>query len=346
MKSVGQIEAMRRAARRAITLPRFASRVLFGAPTELDGNTLDAQTHALLALFAKLPQRPFYNGTPEQARRSFASMMLLSDKLERPAPRVIDRFYESAGHKQRVRVIYPDTDPRPKPAVVYFHGGGYVVGSVDTVDPACHRIAFATGAIVVNVDYRLAPDHKMPCAAEDCFEAFKWVVAHAEELGIDATRIAVAGDSAGGGLSAVLCQLARDAGGPMPAFQLLIYPVTDTRMTRSRELFREGFLLDLPTMDWFIGHYAPPERHGDFRCAPLRRPDLSGLPPAHVITAGFDPLRDEGEAYAKRLREAGNRVTHVCEKSLIHGFVTMDLVDEGNRAFARMCEVLRRELFA
>ncbi len=344
MANRGRVENTRRAARRILRMPRLAARLVFGAPTKLDGLELDAQTHVLLALLARMPNTPFHEGTPKEARRQFHGTMQLADALTESAPRVVDRFFDGPACKLRVRIVYPDLDPRPKPAVLYFHGGGYVVGSIDTVDPTCHRIARATGAVVINVEYRLAPETRMPGAAEDCLAAFRWAHANAASLGIDPTRIAVAGDSAGGGLSAVVCQLARDGGGPMPVFQLLIYPVTDTRMTRSRELFKAGFLLDVPTIDWFLAQYAEPGREGDFRCAPLRRPDLSGLPPAHVVTAGFDPLRDEGEAYAERLREAGNRVTQVRESGMIHGFATMDLLDEGMRAFARMCEVLRVEL--
>lgn len=343
---IDRVAVARRAARSVLAISPKVARVFFGAPVVVDGNTLDVQTQIMLGLLARLPQRPYSEGTALDARKQFDAIMRLADAIAAPAPRVVDRFYSSGGTKRRLRLVYPDLDDRPRPAIVYFHGGGYVVGSIDTVDPACHRMAKRTGAIVVNVDYRLGPETKLPGAPEDCLAAFLWVVEHAAELGIDPGRVAVAGDSAGGGLSAVVCQLARDAGGPMPAFQMLIYPVTDTRITPSRERFREGYLLDLATIDWFLEQYVDPGMEGDFRVAPLRRPDLSGLPPAHVVTAGFDPLRDEGEAYAQRLRDAGNRVTYVCERGLIHGFATLDLLDEGNAAFGRICDVLRRELFA
>jgi acetyl esterase len=220
-------------------------------------------------------------------------------------------------------VYRPKSDGR-LPVVVYFHGGGFVIGDITTHDTACHRLAAGVPAVVVSVDYRLAPEHAFPAAVDDCEAATQWVSAHAAELGADPARLAVAGDSAGGNLSAVVARRARDAGGPAIAFQLLVYPGCD--MTRSLPSHAEngtGYLLDDDAMTWFLGNYmgdADP-KHPD--ASPLFVEDLSGLPPAFVLTAEFDPLRDEGKAYADRLQHAGIRVRYSCHAGMIHHFYGM-----------------------
>ena len=213
------------------------------------------------------------------------------------------------------------------PALVYFHGGGWVIGDLDTHDALCRTLANESGARVISVDYRLAPEHKFPAAADDCFAAVKWVEANATKLGIDPNRIAVAGDSAGGNLAAVVSLLARQKGGPRIVFQLLIYPVTQWKAaTTSMDACAEGYFLEKKAMHWFFDQYARGEDANDWRLSPLAAPDLTGLPRAYVVTAGFDPLRDEGKAYADKLRAAGVPTVHVDYPSMIHGFFNMSAV--------------------
>jgi acetyl esterase len=215
-----------------------------------------------------------------------------------------------------------------KPVLVYLHGGGWVIGTLDSYDATCRELAQGAGCVVVSVDYRLAPEHRYPAAPEDCYAAVQWVAANAASLGADAKRLAVGGDSAGGNLSAVVSQMARDRGGPAIRFQLLIYPVTDADFTRRSYVDNaEGYLLTTASMRWFWDHYVPEQaKRAEPYASPLRAADLSGLPPAWVCTAEFDPLRDEGEAYAKRLQQAGVSTTLTRFDGLIHGFVSMGLV--------------------
>jgi len=211
------------------------------------------------------------------------------------------------------------------PALVYFHGGGWVLGGIDSHDRLCRVIADDAGCVVVSVDYRLAPESKFPAAVVDARTAYTWVVSQAAALGIDARRIAIGGDSAGGNLAAVVT-LAGVAGQcPLPAYQLLIYPVTDLACdTRSYDQFADGYFLTRSLMLWFREQYLPSIRdHVDPLASPLRADVRKPLPPALVITAGFDPLVDEGLAYARKMRTAGTEVTYRCHEGLIHGFVSM-----------------------
>src|SRR4029077_21093511 len=230
-------------------------------------------------------------------------------------------------------------------AYLFFHGGGWVIGDVNTHDVLCRQLTAASGASVISVDYRLAPEHKFPAAADDSWAATTWVIAHAAELGLDASRVAVGGDSAGGNLATVVALMARDAGGPTIKLQTLIYPVTDVmRETRTYADFADGYLLTRESMRWFIAQYLPAgDQARDWRVSPLRAPSLAGLPPALIITAGFDPLRDEGEMYAGRLRDAGNMVDYVCYGGMIHGFIGMGkLLDTAQRAIAHVGGSLRQ----
>jgi acetyl esterase len=218
-----------------------------------------------------------------------------------------------------------ETGAAPLPVLMFFHGGGWVIGDLDTHDVVCRRLANAAGCAVVSVDYRLAPEHKFPAAVEDCIAATNWVAAEAASLGLDGTRLAVGGDSAGGNLTAVVALHARDHAGPALRMQLLIYPATEFAMNHPSHVVRgEGYLLTHSTMKWFSDAYLRSDADiADWRASPLRAPDLSALPPAYVITAGFDPLCDEGAAYAERLVAAGVRVNHVHLPGQIHGFITM-----------------------
>ena len=203
--------------------------------------------------------------------------------------------------------VYTPAGTGPLPAIVYFHGGGWVIGNLEIVDRPCRALAAAAAAVVVSVDYRLAPEHRYPAAFDDCYAATVWVAEHAAELGVDPATIAVAGDSAGGNLAAAVALAARDRGGPALAAQLLIYPVTDFNFdTDSYRENAEGYLLTRGSMYWFWAHYlGAQELPKDPYACPLRAGSLAGLPPAYVATGEYDPLRDEGEAYAWRLAEAG-----------------------------------------
>ena len=231
------------------------------------------------------------------------------------------------------------------PVLVYYHGGGWVIGDLDTHDVLCRELANGAGCAVVAVDYRLAPEQRFPAAVDDCVAATRWVHSHASELHLDAARLAVGGDSAGGNLAAVVSIAARDSGTLPIVFQLLIYPATDQhRSAPSHTENGQGYLLTIDAMDYFSGHYLPDRaRYADWRASPLLRPDLANLPPALVLTAGYDPLRDEGEAYAERLAAAGNRASHVCFTRQIHGFILMGKVlDEANSAVALCAAELKR----
>jgi acetyl esterase len=211
------------------------------------------------------------------------------------------------------------------PALVYYHGGGWVIGDLDTHDVVCRQLANRAGCAVVAVDYRLAPEHKFPVAVDDAFAALLWVQSEAAALRIDPARLAVGGDSAGGNLSAVVTLRARDAGFTGLRYQLLIYPATDfAGHYESQERFAEGPILTRANQAWFRGHYLRGEAdYTDWRASPLRAPSLAGLPPAYVLTAGYDPLCDEGEAYAQKLEAAGVPVTRRLFPGQIHGFITM-----------------------
>ena len=233
------------------------------------------------------------------------------------------------------------------PVLVYFHGGGWVIGDLDTHDTLCRELANAAGIAVIAVDYRLGPEHRFPAAYDDAFAATVWVADHAAGLGVDAQRLAVGGDSAGGNLAAAVALGARDAGGPAIAFQLLIYPATDMRRQHPSHTGNgTGYLLTRDTIRWFHDHYIDDAKHDvDWRASPLLHADHANLPPALVLTAGYDPLRDEGLDYARVLTDAGSVAGYVCFERQIHGFITMGKVlDEANTAVALCAAELRRYL--
>ncbi len=256
--------------------------------------------------------------------------------------------------------------PQTLPVLVYFHGGGWVIGDLDTHDTLCRELANGSGCAVVAVDYRMGPENRFPAAVDDCLAATRWVHGNAASLGLDASRLAVGGDSAGGNLAAVVSILARDgesAGLPAYAvntgtaassatplsiaFQLLIYPSTDMRcLSASHQTNGQGYVLTADTIAYFQSHYVGDEaKYLDWRASPLLCENLAHLPPAFVMTAGYDPLRDEGLAYAQRLTEAGNRATHICWERQIHGFITMGrVIDEANAAVAICAAELKRAL--
>jgi acetyl esterase len=229
--------------------------------------------------------------------------------------------------------------------LVYFHGGGWTIGDLDTHDTLCRELAHRAGCAVVAVDYRLAPEHRFPAAVDDAIAATRWVRDNAALLKVDAERLAVGGDSAGGNLAAVVAITARDAGEPI-AYQLLVYPATDMRCALpSHRSNGQGYLLTVDTIAYFRGHYIDDPLYDDWRASPLLARDLSRLPPALLVTAGLDPLRDEGLAYADRLADAGNAVTQVCFERQIHGFITMGrVIPEASSAVAFAAGELKRAL--
>ena len=253
-----------------------------------------------------------------------------------PVARVEDRVIPGPAGDLAVRIYHPTGDGGSRPGVVYFHGGGWVICDLDSHDGGCRRLTNAVDAVVVSVDYRLAPEHPWPAAADDAYAACQWVAAHAAELGIDPARLAVAGDSAGGNLSAVVAQMARDREGPDLAFQLLVYPVIDVGTARhdypSKRENAVGYFLTSAQMEWYRDQYLGDAAHGDEAyVSPIRAASLGGLPPACVVTAEMDPLRDEGEAYAAALEAAGVPVTMYRAAGMFHGFFNMDAVLEGSK---------------
>ena len=282
--------------------------------------------------------RAYYRDRRSVTQPVPAEVALVRDlQMPGPASTLTLRLYRPIGSSGTARL----------PVLVYYHGGGWVIGDLDTHDSLCRELANASGCAVVAVDYRLAPEHRFPAAALDCVAATRWVRDHAAELQLDASRLAVGGDSAGGNLAAVVAIEARDSGNLAIAFQLLIYPATDQhRGAPSHTSNGQGFLLTTDTMDYFGNHYINDRVHyKDWRASPLLHTDLSKLPPALVLTAGYDPLRDEGAAYAEALTAAGNRASYICFERQIHGFITMGKVlDEANAAVAMCAAELRRVL--
>jgi acetyl esterase len=283
--------------------------------------TLDPQVQGLLQQFASMGMKDFSEMTVPEARETLQLFIQLEGDAVEMAD-VSDRTVAGPGGDIPVRVYRPAGEGQ-RPIIVYYHGGGFALGTIEVADKPCRQLARDTGCVVVSVDYRLAPEHKAPAAGDDCYAATAWVAEHAAELGGDG-RLAVAGDSAGGNLAAVVPLLARDRGGPEIGLQILIYPVTDlVEEHPSRVENGEGYLLTRASMAWFEDHYlsGSSTTASDPAVSPLRAADHSGLPPAIVITAGYDPLRDEGAAYAQRLKDAGVPVVTIENPTMIHGFM-------------------------
>jgi acetyl esterase len=278
---------------------------------------VDPAVQALLDQFNDPNAPAIADMSPQQAREGFAALKALQGPPEEVAS-VEDRKLPGPAGAIPVRIYRPSDAPN-LPVLVYFHGGGWVIMDVETHDPLCRALANAARCAVVSVDYRLAPEHRYPAASEDCYAATKWVAENAAGLGFDAGRIAIGGDSAGGHLTAVVSQLARDRGGPRLAFQVLHCPVTNyDYSTASYRENAEGYMLTRDAMTWFWDHYlGSPESGMEVAASPLRG-ELKGLPPALLQTAQYDPLRDEGAAYAAKLKEAGVAVTYHNYAGLIH----------------------------
>ncbi len=308
---------------------------------------LDPQARAVLDQLAALGDPPLGTVTPEETRRTMTARRAAMPPGE-PVAKTEDRVIPGPAGSIPVRVYTPQ-GAGPFSVVVYFHGGGWVIGDIESHDASVRALTNRSGCVIVSVDYRLAPEHKFPAAADDCFAATQWAAAHAAEFGGDAARLAVGGDSAGGNLAAVVALMAKERGDPHIAFQLLIYPVTDYNLdTASYKANAEGYLLTRDAMVWFWNHYLNTAAEGKNPIAsPLQASDLTGLPPALVITAEYDPLRDEGEAYAKRLEAAGVRVICTRYEGMIHGFFGMHLlIDKAREALDQAATALRTALAA
>ena len=303
--------------------------------------SLHPQVAALLERLSRSPLPPYYEVPPAVARRLYRDsraalapgppavesvQLLLAPSASGPVP---VRHYRAKGAGSEELL----------PALLYFHGGGWVIGDLDTHDTVCRTLANAARCAVFSVEYRKAPESRFPAAVEDCFAATAYVAARAAALGSDPGRIAVGGDSAGGNLAAVVALLARDAGGPAIAFQLLIYPATDQQMTfPSIERNGSGYLLTRQAIHYFRGHYlARTEDWLDWRASPLLARSLAGLPPALVLTAGYDPLIDEGRAYADRLSRDGVKTEYCNYPDMVHGFITMGRELETANAALNQC---------
>ena len=304
---------------------------------------LDPQARALIDLMIEKGVPPTHTLTPAQARAFYRDRRTFTQ----PEPPAMAQVRELRAGEVPLRLYRPagTSGSERLPVLVYFHGGGWTIGDLDTHDVLCRQLAQASGAAVVSVDYRLGPEQRFPAAVDDCVAATRWVRAQADTLALDASRLAVGGDSAGGNLAAVVCLVLREGGEPLPAFQLLIYPATDMRaVAPSHTSNGQGYLLTRDSIAYYRGHYlAEAAQWTDWRASPLLASDHRGLPPALVLTAGFDPLRDEGLQYANALSAAGVPAQYVCFERQIHGFITMGrLLEEANTAVELCAGALRR----
>jgi acetyl esterase len=293
--------------------------------------TLDPGLKALLDQLALLPPPSPEEDTPAAGRAMYVAMR---DTVSGPQPDLgVVRDVTVPGAAGAVRARVYDTVDRPdRPLLIYFHGGGFVIGDLDSHDTLCRQLALDGGFRVVAVDYRLAPEHPFPAAPLDCIAAARGIVADPKAYSIDPSKVVVAGDSAGGNLATVVARDAARNGGLNVTLQVLIYPVTEMqRSGGSRDLFAEGYFLTKARMDWFDMHYTGAVDHADERLSPLRFDVPKGLAPAYIVTAGFDPLRDEGKDYADKLEAAGVPVTYINYEDQIHGFFNMPAVSRAGR---------------
>jgi acetyl esterase len=292
-------------------------------PTQI----LTPRMQGLLQRIQRAQRAPLHAQTPQQARSAYASAAEILDLPRAALRRVEDIELPAADGTPLQARLYCEAQG-PLPVMLYLHGGGFVIGSLETHDSLCRQLALRSGAAVLALDYRLAPEHRFPTAVDDAWAALRWLHANAAALGLDGSRLAVGGDSAGGTLAAVCALRSRDQGLPL-ALQLLITPGTSAYGdTASRRLFANGFLLDTATIDWFFDHYIEHAHRPDWRFSPLNHGDLEGVAPACVILAECDPLVDEGLAYADRLRAAGVPVALELYRGLTHDFIKMGRVLE------------------
>jgi acetyl esterase len=300
---------------------------------------LDAEARSLLDFMEEAVKngRPRLHILPHKVGRQAADKMSADCEAEPPkVASVDDGGLTGPGGEIGFRRYRPiGAEAGRLPTLIYYHGGGFVIGNIETHDSTCRRLANQSRCQVISIDYRLAPEHPFPAATDDGIAAFRHIRDNAAAFGADPARIAVGGDSAGGTIAAVICQAMRDAGEAMPAFQTLIYPGTDSsKQSDSRRQFAEGYILTRELIDWFWDAYSPEGTdQADLRLSPLLAKTVKGLPPAFVLTAGYDPLRDEGRAYADRLIDAGVKTTYVNYPGTVHGFFTLTrFLKEGLKA--------------
>lgn len=323
-----------------LDLPAPVMDRLIGAPPIVrDGRVLNRSVQALMVLGERLGVVGDDEPDSVEQRRAdlrraaglgmptWTGIYVTERRIPGPAGDIPVRVYRRMGR------------PEPLPAIVYLHGGGWAVGDLDSHDGTCRLLAHESECVVVSVDYRLAPEHPFPAAVDDAVAAYRWVHDHALELSVEPGRVGVMGDSAGGNLAAVVAQVTRDTDVPAPTAQCLVYPATDARFReRSHELFATGFFLTRASMEWYRARYLPDPADWDSPLAsPIEATDLSGVCPAMVVTAGFDPLRDEGRRYAERLVEAGVPVRYRCYDDMVHGFFGMGVLPGGIGIAAEIC---------
>jgi acetyl esterase/lipase len=329
-------------------VPTRAKRLLSGGrAVTIDGNTLDPTLQLALAGMRVFGMNGLVNGQDVAVSR--AQMREMTQGFGGPQIHVGVSELSIPGPAGPIPARhYRPTTPGPAPLLVFYHGGGWVIGDLDTHDPLCRLTCRDADVNVLSIDYRLAPEHVAPAAIDDAYAAYRWASEHAKELGAIPGKIAVGGDSAGGNLAASVSQLARDEGDPQPVLQWLIYPRTDfSAQTRSLSLFADGFLLTKADIDWFTEQYLGGSGidAGDPRVSPLLAESLAGLPPALIATAGFDPLRDEGDSYAAALSAAGTHVDLRSMGSLTHGFASLFPLGGGSAlAATELVSALRAHL--
>ena len=308
---------------------------------------LDPESQRLIDLMAAA-NRPAWNTLSPQAARELYLSLRPASQGPRPAEaKVVDRSIPGPAGDLGVRIYRPASAPADAklPCLVYAHGGGWVFGNLDSHDVLCAQFALEAGIVVFAIDYRLAPEARFPGAFDDVVAGLKWVAANGASIGVDPTRLAIGGDSAGGNLAAAVAIWARDNGGPKLRLQLLAYPVTDAvGRAESYRRYEDGYGLNAATMEWFFDHYTPDKSNrGDWRISPLRAKSLAGLPPALVITAGYDPLRDEGRAYAFRLHQEGTQADLVEFGGMLHGFLSSPMLLHGARRGTSLAAAALRE---
>ena len=323
-----------------------ALRFLEGHRIRMGNRTMDPKAQ-IVGEFVKSIRVPgFFPPLPE-LRQQLRVMVSLMDEPAPALPRIADIKIPGPAGDIPARLYAPTIEKRPLPTVAYFHGGGWVQGDLETHHGLCARLARHAGVLVVAVDYRLAPEHKFPAAVEDCFAAYRWLRAKGRDLGADTAKVAVAGDSAGGNLSAAVSQLAAANNIAVPTCQVLIYPAVDFSLeTPSHRELADGHVIPRDRILWYMEQYLKSDADkADLRASPLRAPSLKGQPPAMIVTAGFDPLRDEGQAYGRRLQEAGVEVVDREYPGQIHAFVSLTkAIPQGMAATLEIADFLRRRL--
>lgn len=309
---------------------------------------IDLQLQALLKQAAEQGTPDFADLPPAECRQFFRDFLAMVDAPPPDSVTFEDRTIPGPGGDLPIRVYRPKNADGSCPVLLYLHGGGWVLGGLDEYHGVCSNLSAKTGCAVVAVDYRLAPEHRFPAAIDDCYAALEWIAANASEIGADASRIAVAGDSAGGTMASVLTLMARDQGGPEIKLQVLVYPGASPRSSGypSYEQYGEGYLLTTRSMRWFREHYLGREEpFDDFRAAPLLADNLGGLPPALVLIGTYDPLRDEGIDYAEKMLAAGTQVVVTEYTGMMHGFFSMSgVLDAAKQAMDQVAGAVRDAL--